>query len=220
MKGEPFVSLSGAGRTYLQRPTPVAALKAATCRILPGDRIAVIGPSGSGKSTLLHLMGGIDTPTEGSVTWPALGAIEQLRPGHVAYVFQSQSLIEALTVVENIGMPLLLSGVGAADAEARSRAMLAGLGLESIGERLPEELSGGQAQRVAVARALVMRPRLILADEPTGQLDHPTAQRLFDVLLGSLSGLDTALIVATHDTAIARRMARVWRITHGELEVA
>ena len=206
-------------RTYRRGNTPVVALVSATCAIMPGDRIALVGPSGSGKSTLLHLLGGLDTPTSGILAWPALGARETLRPGKIGFVFQTQSLLAPMTVVENVEIPLLLGQVSAEKARATALDMLERIELESLAEKLPEELSGGQAQRVAMARALVCGPKLILADEPTGQLDHPTAQHLFDVLLAALEGTDTALLVATHDMTVAERMHTVWRMQHGTLEV-
>jgi ABC-type lipoprotein export system ATPase subunit len=213
------VRMADVRRTYLQGRTSIHALVAATCTVAPRERIAVVGPSGSGKSTLLHLMGGIDTPTAGLIAWPALGERETLRPFKVAFVFQTMSLISSLTALENAALPLLLAGIEVSEAEQTAFEALAAIGLEAAADKLPEELSGGQAQRVAVARALASHPRLILADEPTGQLDHPTAQQLFDVLLDSLEETDTALVVATHDAAIARRMNTVWRVHHGRLEV-
>lgn len=214
-----YVSMKNAGRTYSQGGIDYTALESATCRVAPGDRIAVVGPSGSGKSTLLHLMGGIDAPTTGSVTWPALGKRENLRPRKIGFVFQTVSLVTSLTAIENIELPILLSHGNPGEAHETAMRTLERIGLESLADKLPEELSGGQAQRIAVARALALRPKLILADEPTGQLDHPTAQRLLDVLLESIDASDVALVVATHDSAIAGRMKTVWRIEYGSLEV-
>ncbi len=216
---EVLAYIQNGGRVYRRGNTPVLALVSATCAIMPGDRIALVGPSGSGKSTLLHLLGGLDTPTSGILAWPALGARETLRPGKIGFVFQTQSLLAPMTVVENVEIPLLLGQVSAEKAHATALDMLERIGLESLAEKLPEELSGGQAQRVAMARALVCGPKLILADEPTGQLDHPTAQHLFDVLLAALEDTDTALLVATHDMTVAERMHTVWRMQHGTLEV-
>jgi len=216
---EVLAYIQNGGRTYRRGNTPVVALASATCAIMPGDRIALVGPSGSGKSTLLHLLGGLDTPTSGILAWPALGAKETLRPGKIGFVFQTQSLLAPMTVVENVEIPLLLGRVSAEKARATALDMLERIELESLAEKLPEELSGGQAQRVAIARALTCGPKLILADEPTGQLDHPTAQHLFDVLLAALEGTDTALLVATHDMTVAERMHTVWRMQHGTLEV-
>jgi ABC-type lipoprotein export system ATPase subunit len=198
--------------------SPVHALVDATCEVLPGDRIAVVGPSGSGKSTLMHLMAGLDEPTSGEVSWPLLGIRETLIPREIGFVFQSPSLLSPLNVLENIELPLLLSGASQVEARSAALELLQDMELSEIGEKLPEELSGGQAQRVAVARSLVTRPKLILADEPTGQLDHPTAQHLFDVLLASMAKSDTALVIATHDAAVAGRMDRGWDMEHGKLE--
>lgn len=219
MVPEVLVETREAGRTYRLGETPVVALASATCEIHSGDLVALVGPSGSGKSTLLHLIGGLDAPSSGEVSWPALGKRETLRPEKVAFVFQSPSLLAPLSVVENVEMPLLLGGADTGKAREAALDALARIELADIANKLPEELSGGQTQRVAMARALAYQPRLILADEPTGQLDHPTAQRLFDVLLASLEGTETTLVVATHDTAVAGRMRRVWRMQHGILEV-
>jgi ABC-type lipoprotein export system ATPase subunit len=216
---EMLVQIHNGGRTYSHGGASVVALASATCTVMPGDRIALVGPSGSGKSTLLHLIGGLDMPTSGSLEWPALGARETLRPTKIGLVFQMPSLLAPLTVVENVEIPLLLGPASAEKARAAALDALDRIGLKSLAEKLPEELSGGQAQRVAVARALATRPKLILADEPTGQLDHPTAQHLFDVLLASLEGTDTALVVATHDMTVAKRMHKVWQMQYGTLEV-
>ncbi len=212
------------GRTYrsgnANRANDVPALVSATCRVLAGDRIALVGPSGSGKSTLLHLLGGLDAPSSGTINWPALGPREELRPSHIAFVFQVPSLIAPLTVVENVEVPLLLGHATPAQARDAALNALDQIELGSITDKLPEELSGGQAQRVAVARALAYRPQLILADEPTGQLDGPTAKHLFDVLLNALAGTSTALVVATHDLLIAERLETTWHMHHGVLEVS
>ncbi len=197
----------------------VYALVDATCEVVPGDRIAVVGPSGSGKSTLMHLLAGLDEPTSGEVFWPLLGTRETLIPREIGFVFQSPSLLAPLNVLENIELPLLLSGASQAEARSAAMQLLLDMELSEIGEKLPEELSGGQAQRVAVARSLVTRPKLILADEPTGQLDHPTARHLFDVMLTLLAKSDAALVIATHDAAVAERMDRVWEMKHGKLEM-
>jgi ABC-type lipoprotein export system ATPase subunit len=214
-----FVTMNHAGRTYIQGKIPVNVLASVTCSVVPGDRVAVVGPSGSGKSTLLHLIGGIDTPTSGSISWPELGPKRDLRPKKIGFVFQMQTLLAPLTAVENVELPLLLDHVKPSEAHFAALKALEDLELGAIADKLPEELSGGQAQRVGVARVLSSRPKLILADEPTGQLDHPTAQRLFDVLLASIEDSDTALIVATHDPAIAGRMRTTWHLRHGRLEV-
>lgn len=216
---EPLVEMQNVGKIYYRGEVREKALVSATCSVKPGDRIALVGPSGSGKSTLLHLMGGLDHPSTGSISWPRLGTCGNLRPQKISFIFQMQSLLPPLTVVENVELPLLLGQIEAIKARNTALETLNRMRLNTIADKLPEELSGGQAQRVAVARALASRPQLILADEPTGQLDHPTAQHLFDVLLDSLEGSDTALVVATHDQAIAERMNTIWQMQHGVMEV-
>ena len=213
-----FVSLEDVSRAYPGGAAPVPALVHVSCQVGAGDRLAILGPSGSGKSTLLHVMGGLEAPTSGRVRWPALGSRERLRPDQVGFVFQTTSLLPALTVLENIELSWLLSDRDAAGARSAARQAVELFGLAAIADKLPEEISGGQAQRVAVGRALVCRPRVILADEPTGQLDHATAQRVFDELLAAIAGTDTALVVATHDLALANRMDTKWRLRHGTLE--
>jgi lipoprotein-releasing system ATP-binding protein len=212
-----LVEANDLGRVYQRGRTRVVALESTSCEVGPGDRIAVMGPSGSGKSTLLHLLGGLDDPTSGTITWPALGPRATLRPAHVAYVFQAPSLLPALSVVENVELPLLLQDVDGPAARSLALDTLDRIKLADVADRLPDELSGGQAQRVAMARALACRPRLLLADEPTGQLDHATAAQVLEALLTSLSGTPTALLVATHDLAVADRMRTVWRMRHGML---
>ena len=194
----------------------VAALRDVNCRIASDARIAVVGPSGSGKTTLLHILGGLDKPTSGTVEWPGLGPFEELRPRHIGLVFQTPSLFPALTVAQNVGLPLVLAG-DPASAGAAAAALLDLFGLGELRDKLPEELSGGQSQRIAMARALVMRPKLILADEPTGQLDSITAQFFFDTVMEQLEGTGIALVVATHDEAVAARMATRWTMDHGRL---
>lgn len=194
----------------------VRVLSDVDCEIVSGARIALVGPSGSGKSTLLHILGGLDKPTAGTVEWPGLGSFEELRPRHIGFVFQTPSLFPALTAVQNVELPLILGGKVPTD-NASAMSLLDAFGLAEVADKLPEELSGGQAQRVAMARALVIGPKLILADEPTGQLDSVTAQLFVDVLLKGLEGTDVALVIATHDEAVAARMATRWTMDHGRL---
>jgi putative ABC transport system ATP-binding protein/lipoprotein-releasing system ATP-binding protein len=207
----------GAGRVFGTNGSTVVALKHATCRIARGDRIALVGPSGSGKSTLLHLLAGLDVPTSGTVRWPALGERETLRPSKVSFVFQTESLLAPLTVIENIEVPRLLIGSNADEARNDAAQILGDLDLAELADKLPEEISGGQAQRAAVARSLITRPALILADEPTGQLDHHTAKHLLSLLLRRIKGTDAALVIATHDPLIASRMETQWTMDHGVL---
>jgi len=216
---EPFVEASGVSRSFLLGGQTVEALQPVSFRIQPHDRIALMGPSGCGKSTLLMLLADLDAPTSGHLNWTALGEHGLLRPTQISVVFQAPSLLPMLNVAENVALPLLIANQPG-DPQAEAARALDAIGIADLADKLPEELSGGQAQRVGLARALVGRPRLILADEPTGQLDHATAQQVFDALLAALEGTDTALVVATHDPDIARRLRTIWRMDHGKLEPA
>jgi ABC-type lipoprotein export system ATPase subunit len=215
----PLVRCIGAARTYGDGAAATVALQETTCEVMPDARIAIVGPSGSGKSTLLHLMAGLDSPTLGGVEWPAIGSREQLRPGPVAVVFQGPSLLPPLTVEENVALPLVLSGVPDGAAHPRARQALAALDLVDLAEKLPEEISGGQAQRAAIARALAGEPLLILADEPTGQLDHASGAAVVDVLLTAADRTNAGLVVATHDPSVAERLAERWEMHDGRLGV-
>jgi ABC-type lipoprotein export system ATPase subunit len=197
----------------------VTALAEATFEVAAGDMIALIGPSGSGKSTLLHLIAAIETPTEGQIEWPALGGPDDLRPGPVSIAFQGPSLLPPLTVAENVELPVLLAGGTEAAAAASAEPLIERLGLTHIAGKLPEEISGGQAQRAGLARALAGNPRLILADEPTGQLDTSTAAGLMAVLLDHVRATGAALIVATHDTAVASRLPLRWQLHDRQLQM-
>src|SRR5260221_4792626 len=179
---EPLVRLDRASVHFRGKGGNVMAVHEVTGTVHAGDLIAVTGPSGSGKSTLLGLMAGLDLPTSGEITWPALGPRERLRPRHIGMAFQVQSLLPALTIAANVELPLLLLGE---ENGARKRALdlLSLLGLGALANRLPGELSGGQIQRAAIARAMIGRPDLLLADEPTGQLDHATGHQLVAPLL-------------------------------------
>ena len=190
----PLVRLRGAARSYGEGAAARVALRQTSCEVSDADRIALMGPSGSGKSTLLHLMAGLDRPTVGTVDWPGIGAREALRPGPVAIVFQGPSLLPALSVVENVALPLLFGGRDDNEATARADRALAQLELSELRDKLPEEISGGQAQRVAICRALAGEPRLILADEPTGQLDRDIGSRVVDLLIAAADHADAALV--------------------------
>ena len=213
----PVVETIDAARIFHRGGRSFEALRAASCRVFLGERIAILGPSGSGKSTLLHLLGGLDQPTSGRVAWPELGTTLNLRPKLIAVVPQSPSLVPWLSTVENVELPALLGGE-ARTARDQAMASLEKLGLANSADRLPQELSGGQAQRVAIARALMGDCKLILADEPTGQIDSATAATLFDALLTHLASRDAALVVTTHDPVVAARMGKSWRIDHGLLD--
>ncbi|MBA2772607.1 MAG: ATP-binding cassette domain-containing protein [Nocardioidaceae bacterium] len=214
----PLVAAVQVSRTFGAGRRAVVAVHGATCTIEPDARIAISGVSGSGKSTLLHLFAGLDQPTSGSLEWPAQDHGGAPGSYDVATVFQGASLIPSLTARENAALPLVLQGIGQGIAEDRADLALTDLGVGGFGGKLPEELSGGQAQRVAVARAVATSPRLILADEPTGQLDHRAAQRVVDVLLHTADRLGAALVVSTHDPQVAHRLVTPWRMHQGRLD--
>jgi ABC-type lipoprotein export system ATPase subunit len=211
-------------RRYRDGRSNVGALTPASFCIRSGDRIAVMGPSGSGKTTLLSVMAGLDRPSHGAIRWPAFGKAaasgdgDALRPAEVAMVFQTPSLLSALTVLENVSLPLAIAPP-TAHRNLAPRAALDLLGVGDLAARFPDELSGGQAQRVAAARALVTRPRLVLADEPTGQLDAETGARLMEALLIAVAASDAALVVATHDPSIAKRLDVIWLMSKGALHI-
>jgi ABC-type lipoprotein export system ATPase subunit len=214
----PLVRCEGVARTYGEGATATVALQATDCEVFAGQRIALVGPSGSGKSTLLHLMAGLDDPTVGTVSWPAIGIRDELRPGRVAVVFQGPSLLPPLTVLENVSLPLVIGGKTDTEGREVARRALRTLGLEELADKLPEEISGGQAQRVAVARALAGEPSLILADEPTGQLDRTNGAAVVDVLLAASEHAGSALVISTHDLTVAERLPERWEMHSGEIQ--
>ena len=217
MTREPLARCINVARSYGTGPSAVVAIHGITCEIHQGDSLAIMGPSGSGKTTLLHIIAGLDAPTAGTITWPHLGTREDLRPGSVALVLQGPSLLPPLNVVENVALPLVLGGATSDDAISRAKYALASLDLTELTAKLPEELSGGQAQRVAIARAIAQRPQLLLADEPTGQLDRGTAADVMEVLIQAAADAGAALVVSTHDHEVGDRLARRWIVDDGML---
>ncbi|MBO0813811.1 MAG: ABC transporter ATP-binding protein [Actinobacteria bacterium] len=210
---EVLVRADGLSRRFGHGPGSVVAPAQATFEIRQGDHIALVGPSGCGKTTLLHLIAALDQPSEGAIEWPGLGGAADLRPGPVAMAFQGPSLLPPLTVAENVALPALLAGAPDGSAAAAAQALIERLGLSDVAWKLPEEISGGQAQRAGVARALMGEPRLILADEPTGQLDRASAGELMDVLLQQAEAVGAALMIATHDATVAQRLPLRWTMT-------
>ena len=213
----PVVTCREVSHTYGSGPTAVVAVHGVTCAVTSGARLAITGPSGSGKSTLLHLMAGLEQPTTGVIDWPALGDHPGGRPGLVGVVFQGPSLIPALSVAENVALPLILRGSDDHDALHAATEALQRLELEDLSTKLPEELSGGQAQRVAIARVLAIGPPLILADEPTGQLDRQSGSHIVDVLVEAAEVLGAALVVSTHDPVVAEQLEVRWSMNGGSL---
>lgn len=217
---QPLFTCREVSRTYGAGERAVVAVHDVTCAVTERSRVALTGPSGSGKTTLLQLIGGLDAPTTGSVAWPGLGGPPHDDQSRVGIVFQGESLVPALTALENVALPLVLRGARHERALVEARVAMQRLGLESFAGQLPDELSGGQAQRTSVARVLTMRPRLILADEPTGQLDQVSGAQVINVLLAVADELGSGLVVSTHDPHVAGRLQEEWRMRDGALSVA
>jgi putative ABC transport system ATP-binding protein len=213
-----------AGRGLVKRYGAVHALDGVDITVEAGDVVAIVGPSGSGKSSLLHVLSGV-LPADGGEVFlggkpiAQLGETERskLRRTSFGFVFQSGMLVAELSAEENAALPLLLAGAPRAEAVGAAREWLARLGLAGMGDRRPGELSGGQAQRVAIARALAHRPQVIFADEPTGALDTRTGQEMISALLEAAEVTRAAVIVVTHDQAIAARAQRIVELRDGRI---
>jgi lipoprotein-releasing system ATP-binding protein len=211
-------------KTFVEAGRELTILDGVQLTVAQGERLAIIGASGSGKTTLLQLLGGLDEPSAGEV-WVAgecmtkLSSTERglLRNRALGFVYQFHHLLPEFTALENVAMPLLVRGVTSAEAAEEARVLLERVGL---GERLthrPAQLSGGERQRTAVARALVTKPRVVLADEPTGNLDRPTGARVFELMLELNTMLGTSLVVVTHDPELAARMDSTQELKDGRL---
>ncbi|WP_177414226.1 lipoprotein-releasing ABC transporter ATP-binding protein LolD [Pseudomonas sp. RIT623] len=224
MSDKAVLSCRNLGKSYEEGPESVQVLAGLNLELQPGERVAIVGSSGSGKSTLLNLLGGLDTPTEGSV-WLAgeeLSALGErarglLRNRALGFVYQFHHLLAEFTALENACMPLLIGKTPISEARERAEALLKRVGLGHRLNHKPAELSGGERQRVAIARALVNRPGLVMLDEPTGNLDHHTAQGIQELMQELSSHSQTAFLVVTHDLNLAQQMDRVLRLEDGHL---
>lgn len=218
----PVLELRDVTKAYRRGAERLTVLRHVNFTLTEGEFVAVTGPSGSGKSTLLHVAGGLDAPDSGTVevagrdVWTmSVGQRAAFRRRNLGFVFQFFNLVPMLTAVENVSLPLVLDGVPARAADAHARELLAQVGLADRSGYRPAELSGGQMQRIAVARALVARPSIVLADEPTGNLDSQSSTEVLDVLRTLSDEYGTAVVMVTHDPAAARYGSRHVHLTDG-----
>ena len=213
------------GKSYRDGSLNVQVLRNLNLEVKEGEGISIIGSSGSGKSTLLHILGGLDKPSEGKITLMnqdisdmSQRQLGELRNNYLGFVYQFHHLLPEFSALENVMMPLLIGKKNKAEAETQATDMLEKVGLKQRILHRPSELSGGERQRAAIARALVTRPKCLLADEPTGNLDRKNAQNILDMMMDLKTELNTSLIVVTHDDELAVRFERVMTMQDGHLQ--
>lgn len=219
-----MIAISGLSKSYWRGGAELPVIRNVELEIEAGEFVAIMGPSGSGKSTLLNIIGCLDTHDRGSyrldgeeVSGGDTDALARIRARYLGFVFQSFNLIASRTALENVALPLLYQGVARSQRRERALQALRRVDLDDRADHLPNQLSGGQQQRVAIARALVNSPSLLLADEPTGNLDPETADGVFNYLLGVVRETQTAALIATHNPELARRMDRILRLEDGHV---
>jgi len=224
MSGDAVIRVENLEKTYQLGKVLIPALRGVSFTVNKGEFAVVMGPSGSGKTTLLNLIGAIDKPTSGQVfidgrdiTALGEGDLTRLRRHKIGFIFQFYNLIPALTAVENVELPLLTAGVPGKEASSRALDLLGTVGLRERAEHLPDELSGGEQQRVAIARALANKPTVILADEPTGDLDTKTGMEVVQVLYNTAKEQSATVIVVTHDPLLAEKADRLIHMRDGQI---
>jgi len=219
-----ILSCDNLERTFSDAGMSVEVLRGITLQVQKGESLAIVGSSGSGKSTLLHCLGGLDKPTTGTLTLDGndLFTISEnqrntLRNRTLGFVYQFHHLLQELTALENVAMPLLIRGLDKQEAAEKAEYWLNAIEMGHRAEHRPAQLSGGERQRVAIARALVNEPQCVLADEPTGNLDHKNADRIYDLMLNLTHQHGTAFVVVTHDHQLAEKMDRMMELSDGIL---
>ena len=219
-----LVSARAASKTYAMGKRSLTVLRDMNFSVARGEFVALRGASGAGKSTLLHLLGGLDAPDTGEIwfagknlTTLSANELAALRNAKIGFVFQAYHLLPELDALENVCLPARIARVPASEAAARGRDLLTRVGLKERMEHRPRELSGGERQRVAIARALINQPELILADEPTGNLDSHTGGEIIDLLCSLVAERQTTLVIATHDASVAARAPRVVQLVDGAI---
>lgn len=221
---QPVLQLSDLKRVFHQGQREIRVLDGASADLYPGQAVALVGPSGSGKSTLLHIAGLLETPDAGSVLVNGADCSRMndaertaVRRAQLGFVYQFHQLLPEFSAMENVALPQMIQGRSRKDAEAKAKEMLSMLGLAERVDHRPAELSGGEQQRTAIARGLANEPRLLLADEPTGNLDPSTSERVFHDLMALIEHTGVAALIATHNLELAQRMHRVLRLDNGRL---